>query len=103
MLDEFGRAHYMDKAHSLIAKSTLDLSIMEDVLVGMQRLSELCPPNMAGADNTERLDGRTALHQASLALINVRGSLIADGKIKAANIANDIRGKIISWFDHNEE
>ncbi len=98
--DEFGRAqYYMGKAHSLINKAATELQELDDVLEGWHKLRDLVPPNMAGVDNTERLDCETALHQFSLALINVRGSLIADGKIKEANIANDIRGEVIRWFD----
>lgn len=98
--DEIGRArYYLSQANALLAKAQEELIGIEEVTSGMAKLSKSL--NM---DNCEPYQGyipdsRTALHQVSLALVNVKGSLVAAGRIKDANAAEEIRGEIIRWFD----
>lgn len=99
--DELGRArYYLAQAANLLNRAAVDLKIKE-IHVLFTQLSELVTPAIWEGHIPD--DARTCLHQASLALVNVRGSLIADGKIKEANITNEIRGEIIRWFDFNKE
>lgn len=101
-MEELNRArHYLSQATALIGRARADLPIGSIA----EQLANLAKQLEANGQHSGHIpdDARTALHQTSLALVNVRGSLIACRMVGLANAANDIRGEIIDWFDANDE
>lgn len=101
--DEFGRARYYAKQMEALIAGAGELNIPE-IKKHAERLcialdTGTIPPHEGHIPS----DARTCLHQASLALINIKGSLVADGKRALANSCETLRGEIIDWFDFEDD